>query len=339
MLGVFWITTDCNMNCVYCYEGNNKKKFYMNRTIIKEAIDFLIDKMLEIDDEKLTIDFHGGEPFLAYDSICEIVENVKQKCHKIGINVRFGCTTNATLLNFLRLKFVVENFDDFTISMDGAKSTQNYSRPFKTGKETHAVVEKCLKETLKVIPNLRVRMTFNHLTVNDFYDNIKYFGDMGVKYVVPTRDFYDRDFGENEFIKLKQQLFLVNEYIENSNNKLHVSMLEKFPLKKLGKCSGGIDSFHIDPNGNIYPCALSVGNENFLIGNVNKGINIKKRDALLKYSVRDNASCLGCDLHDYCEQTRCKIVNKILAGAFCTPSAIACTENRMLYDISTNLKE
>ena len=29
MLGVFWLTTDCNMKCIYCYEGNEKKKMYM----------------------------------------------------------------------------------------------------------------------------------------------------------------------------------------------------------------------------------------------------------------------------------------------------------------------
>lgn len=28
MLGVFWLTTDCNMKCIYCYEGNEKKKMY-----------------------------------------------------------------------------------------------------------------------------------------------------------------------------------------------------------------------------------------------------------------------------------------------------------------------
>lgn len=29
MLGVFWLTTDCNMKCIYCYEGNEKKKMYV----------------------------------------------------------------------------------------------------------------------------------------------------------------------------------------------------------------------------------------------------------------------------------------------------------------------
>ena len=39
MLGVFWLTTDCNMKCIYCYEGNEKKKMYMNEETIDKAID------------------------------------------------------------------------------------------------------------------------------------------------------------------------------------------------------------------------------------------------------------------------------------------------------------
>lgn len=38
MLGVFWLTTDCNMKCIYCYEGNEKKKMYMNEETIDKAI-------------------------------------------------------------------------------------------------------------------------------------------------------------------------------------------------------------------------------------------------------------------------------------------------------------
>lgn len=42
MLGVFWLTTDCNMNCIYCYEGAEKKRAYMNEEIIDKAIEFLV---------------------------------------------------------------------------------------------------------------------------------------------------------------------------------------------------------------------------------------------------------------------------------------------------------
>ena len=49
-------------------------------------------------------------------------------------------------------------------------------------------------------------MTFNHKTVGTFFENIKYLGGIGVKYIVPARDFYDCKFGEKEFTILKRQL-------------------------------------------------------------------------------------------------------------------------------------
>lgn len=200
--------------------------------------------------------------------------------------------------------------------------------------ESFDIVEKWLKRTLDIFPNLRVRMTFNHKTVGTFFENIKYLGGIGVKYIVPARDFYDCKFGEKEFTILKRQLEKSKEYIASENKELHISLLEKFPFKKMGKCSGGIDSFHIDPEGVLYPCALSVGETDFAIGNVLSGIDKKNRDRLLTYSDKFNEACVGCDLYDFCEQTRCKIVNKLLTGEFCTPSPIVCAENHLLLELN-----
>lgn len=184
------------------------------------------------------------------------------------------------------------------------------------------------------LKGIRVRMTFNHKTVGTFFENIKYLGGIGVKYIVPARDFYDCKFGEKEFTILKRQLEKSKEYIASENKELHISLLEKFPFKKMGKCSGGIDSFHIDPEGVLYPCALSVGETDFAIGNVLSGIDKKNRDRLLTYSDKFNEACVGCDLYDFCEQTRCKIVNKLLTGEFCTPSPIVCAENHLLLELN-----
>ena len=198
------------------------------------------------------------------------------------------------------------------------------------------VVEFGLRQLFAVLRSLsiRVRMTFNHKTVGTFFENIKYLGGIGVKYIVPARDFYDCKFGEKEFTILKRQLEKSKEYIASENKELHISLLEKFPFKKMGKCSGGIDSFHIDPEGVLYPCALSVGETDFAIGNVLSGIDKKNRDRLLTYSDKFNEACVGCDLYDFCEQTRCKIVNKLLTGEFCTPSPIVCAENHLLLELN-----
>ena len=145
MLGVFWLTTDCNMKCIYCYEGNEKKKMYMNEETIDKAIEFLMTRAKELKDKRMNIEFHGGEPLLAYKSMESIVYKLRAKCDMEEIELRFGCTTNATLLNENRLAFISKEIDDFTISMDGAKWTQNYSRPLKSGGESFddCVLDQC----------------------------------------------------------------------------------------------------------------------------------------------------------------------------------------------------
>lgn len=334
MLGVFWLTTDCNMKCVYCYEGSAKGKLYMSDKVANDSIEFLIKQCKRLNDEELNIDFHGGEPLLAYNLIVKLVEKFKERCADEGIKVKFGCTTNGTLLTEDRLKFIHKEISDFTISMDGAAHTQNYSRPLRTGKDSFGIADKWLKRTLYYFPYLRVRMTFNSNTVGDLYENIKYFSEIGVKYIVPERDFYDDKFGENELEELKKQLLQIKHYFDNSRIGVHVSLLEKFPVEKKGRCSGGVTSFHIDPKGDIYPCALSVENQEFLIGNIERGVNIEKRNLLLSYSDKENPECVGCDFIEFCEQTRCKIVNKLINGDYHRPSSIACVENSILLEIS-----
>lgn len=54
----------------------------------------------------------------------------------------------------------------------------------------------------------------------------------------------------------------------------------------------------------------------------------------LRHSDKFNEACVGCDLYDFCEQTRCKIVNKLLTGEFCTPSPIVCAENHLLLELN-----
>lgn len=56
MLGVFWLTTDCNMKCIYCYEGNEKKKMYMNEETIDKAIEFLMTRAKELKDKRMNIE-------------------------------------------------------------------------------------------------------------------------------------------------------------------------------------------------------------------------------------------------------------------------------------------
>ena len=90
------VTHACNLNCTYCYESH-KKNAYMDVNLAKEIIlkeaQFVKDSK---DFDELEIDFMGGEPFMNFPLIKEIVEWLEGGV----IDVPYICfaTTNGTLL-------------------------------------------------------------------------------------------------------------------------------------------------------------------------------------------------------------------------------------------------
>lgn len=88
------LTEACNLNCTYCYQ-DHKTSHKMSFEIAKNAI-LRAFKMSPYHDE-IEFDLFGGEPFLCFDLIKEIVEWIrlqkKVKPYLIFIN------TNGTLVH------------------------------------------------------------------------------------------------------------------------------------------------------------------------------------------------------------------------------------------------
>ena len=328
MQASFWLTSACNLSCIYCYEGEKKEKEIMQKRIIDQAIQLIIGTMEKMNDNCLWIVLHGGEPFLAFENMKYLVEKAKACVKEHKFFITFSCTTNATVLNEEMMKFIQREIDDFTISMDGKEETQNYSRPYANGTGTFSVVEKKLKEMLSIKPDLRVRMTYNHKTVYKLYENVQYFANLGVQCIVPVYDFFDRNFTTEEMTVLNSEIKKICKAFKKNEE-----ILNNWKLKRLGGCSGGVTSLHIDSQGNIFPCMLAVGNNEFIIGDVDDGIDCKKRDEFLAYSKIKNRDCSGCALYEFCNESRCKIINKIINGEYTKPSTMGCAMTRVKYNI------
>ncbi|MCT4507721.1 MAG: radical SAM protein [Tepidibacter sp.] len=329
----FWVTSDCNLNCKYCYEGSDKLKSYMSKDIVDKSIEYMFNNFKYINKDDFRVQIHGGEPFLAFDTIKYLVNRLKKECRDRGINVSFATTSNATVLNDEIINFIINEISYITVSIDGIKETHDKMRPFKNGKGSHKIV---LENTLKLFEfssNIRIRNTFDSTSVVNLYNDIKFLIDQGFKCIVPAPNLFDKNWGEREVHILENQMKQIKEYIKDKKDLL-VSIVDKNTYSFKGYCTGGETSLHIYPNGKLYPCIMVAGNDDFCIGDIYSGIDINKKDNLLSYSKKINPECEGCRLYNFCSATRCKFINKLITNNYCLPSPIECAIENLKYKIN-----
>lgn len=330
MSATFWVTTNCNLNCKYCYEGENKINKIMTKDIVDKSIEFIINKYFN-DKEKLIISLHGGEPLLEFNIIKYIVHEFKKKLKTK--DVRFTITTNGTILNEEILEFIISEIPDITFSIDGTSKTQNKMRPFLDGRGSHNMVIKNAKVLNSRLSNMRIRMTFDSSTVSNLYNDVKFLVNEGFKCIVPAPNLFDKRWNDNHMKILEKQIIQIKEYIKYKENVV-VSIIEKPNYIRKSPCTGGINSIHIYPDGMLYPCILSAGDKRFCIGNIVSGIDKKNNNRLLSYSQEINTECLGCSLYNYCNATRCKIINKLITDNYNKAPEMHCALENLIYKVN-----
>lgn len=326
-----WVTTNCNLNCKYCYEGEYKLNKSMTKEMVDASINFGTEHFMDKEDE-LVFAIHGGEPFLAFDTVKYIVEKIKKIYKYSNKKPIFLTTTNATILTDEMIEFIITEMPDITVSIDGKKSTHDGMRKFKCGKGSHDIVLENSLKLLQYLPNMRVRMTFDSDTVQNLYEDVKYLIDKGFKIIVPGPNLFDNRWNDTHINILEYQMECIKKYIEYREG-VAVSIVDKEPYSLKGSCNGGKTSIHIYPDGTLYPCILAAGNKEFYIGNIDEGIDIKKRDEILNASNEINVQCEGCKLYSYCDGTRCKIINKLITRDYNQAPPMRCGMENLLYKI------
>ena len=310
------IAHDCNLACRYCFaeEGEyHGHRELMSYEVGKKALDFLVAN--SGNREHLEVDFFGGEPLLNWKVVKQLVEygrSLEEANHK---KFRFTLTTNGVLLNDEIMEFCNREMSNVVLSLDGRREINDKMRPFRNGSGSYdMIVPKFQKfAESRGQKNYYVRGTFTRNNL-DFADDVIHYADLGFQQMSmepvvadPAEDYAIREEDIPQILKEYDKLAL--EYIKRKKegrgfNFFHFMLdLTAGPCvaKRLAGCGSGTEYLAVTPWGDLYPCHQFVGNEKFLLGNVDTGIvNTETRDEFKLCNVYAKETCKDCFARFYC---------------------------------------
>ncbi len=275
---VIWPTNRCNLECKYCYA---KCDNYLEDMSIKTFIN--ASKYFE---DKVSIQFAGGEPIINFHLIKEIHKYINQK----QINAKMNLQTNATLIDREVARDIKKMKLNVGVSLDGPLKINEYTRGGTT--KTIEGIKNLAKEN--IITNLNMVVTEETIVgLSELVDLAFYLGNIhgiGLDLLRKTGEYNKntnmiKEVSENS---LRNNLILAYErtqYLYNlTGRSIVLRDIEEAKLrlkyKDINSCycyAAMGKSLVVLPNGDCYPCGSLIGYEKYYMGNVNRNsITFKK---------------------------------------------------------------
>jgi len=167
------LTTDCNLACPYCYTESKKQVINLDPKIAVAILDSQINY-----DNRVFIQFFGGEPTLNVDCIRQIFRHVNKKTK----NVFFYITTNGVMPE-RTLSFLIANKFGFYLSLDGTKEYHNKTRITQKGEGTFDKVIEVLNRILENNLAVKIRTTVTSENIDNMFQFAEYMFNLGVKII------------------------------------------------------------------------------------------------------------------------------------------------------------
>ena len=310
------IAHDCNLACQYCFaeEGEyHGRRALMSFEVGKKALDFLVANSGHR--RNLEVDFFGGEPLMNWNVVKELVAYGRSLEETHNKKFRFTLTTNGVLLNDEVLEFCNREMGNVVLSLDGRKDVNDKMRPFRNGKGSYDLIVPKFQKVAESRNqnNYYVRGTFTRNNL-DFAADVKHFADLGFKQMsiepVVAKPEESYAIREEDLPQIMEEYDkLADTYLEYHKagkdfNFFHFMIdLTQGPcvMKRLSGCGSGTEYLAVTPWGDFYPCHQFVGQEEFLLGNVDDGI--VRTDLVETFrgcNVYSKPQCKDCFAKYYC---------------------------------------
>lgn len=291
------VTLDCNLQCWYCYEhkihGSNLKGDVLDG--IRRNI---ILKYNQCRYQTLKISFFGGEPFLNFNGIKEILCFAKSFCEGKDIKLMADFTSNATLIKQNYIDYLKGFSCDFQITLDGNRDSHNKVKHLK-GIDTYGSTLGNILRISDGIPQSRifVRINYDKTTLEH------------IEEILEDIDFLDRKRHSIILRKIWQvkSSDIPHDLLIDAIQKImdHGFFVDCYALSNDGVCfAERMNQVLINYDGKIFKCSTidSFDDKNAL-GHMDTGtgqISMNKNKTSQILSLKGKGKCLHCALFPSC---------------------------------------
>ena len=344
------VSHDCNLRCRYCFASTGDfgtgRRMTMDIETAKKAIDFVIER--SGGRRNIEIDFFGGEPLMAMDTVKAAVEYARSLEKEHNKKFRFTITTNGVLLNDENIEYINREMSNAVLSLDGRRSVNDEMRKTVSGGGSYDVI---LPKFQKLVSgrgdrDYYLRGTFTRYN-KDFAADVIHIADQGFRHVSvepvvgdPDCDYAFREEDLPEILAEYERL--AAELVKRDDvNFFHFNVdLAQGPcvIKRLRGCGAGCEYVAITPEGDIYPCHQFVGNGEYKLGSLHDGtfdLELSRKFAGLNIDTRPD--CKECWAKFYCSGG-CSASNLLVNGDIKKPNRFGCEMQRQRLECAIAMK-
>jgi uncharacterized protein len=333
------VSHDCNLSCEYCFasKGDYKSgRSLMSKDVALKAVDYLVANSGHR--HNIEIDFFGGEPLMNFDVVKEVVAYGKELENKTGKKFHFTITTNGILLDKEKINFINKYMDNVVISIDGRKEVHDSIRCDRGGRGSY---DRIVPLAQKLVNQRNgkdyfIRGTFTSKNL-DFSKDVMHLSELGFREisVEPVVGSGDKLFIQEQDVPvvLNEYEKLALEYLkwlqEGKDIRFYHFNINLYGgpciYKRITSCGAGFEYFAVSPEGHLYPCHQFVGQKEFIMGDLNNGIENKEiKEHFKSNNILAKEKCRVCWAKLFCSGG-CHANAWYSNGSISEPNEIACT--------------
>ena len=278
-------TTNCNMRCIYCYEG--LKKGVMPLRVEKELIKF-IKYQISSGVKAISTTWYGGEPLLRYNQICNLSKKIISLSKKDKIDYDSSIITNGVLLTRDRAKVLKKLCVKFAqITLDGPPEVHDTRRPLARGGSFNKILDNVCD--VCDLLNISLRCNVDRKNIDSAKQLVDILVDRNLEkkvhlYFAPVHDSLNtesavcKNYGKGcnaiysfeEFAQIEIEL---SKYAESKGFKI-----DDPPMRRFNACAAdSLNSFVVEPDGSLQKCWEHVGQKDERVGTLKTGVELNKK--------------------------------------------------------------